>query len=730
MLVHGDSSWPPLTSLHAEITAPTQTKHSLPPDGYFPRRLRFTDKEGNTHHVDETGMLATTGAKIVLGEPGMGKSELLCEAGRKLEVAPVSAVRFMLSKTPAKFVVPGKPLLIDGLDEAMARHEGDVVDKILAQLEEAGSPDFILSCRAREWQSHSVSNLRQLYGADPSIFTLEPLSRAEAKVFLIQRFPNADPDHVLVHLDEHGLADLYRNPLTLTLMGQVAERDTQLPSTRAALFERVCTLIWPEHDPDRQDTGLGQLKKDSALSAAGAVMAGLLFAGAEAVSLAGPAQLEDGDVRLADLAILPGARAARTIFSSKLFYSVGVGRAKPIHRVIAEYLGARLLAQQMTTPRAQRRLLAQLQGSGGVPASLRGLHAWLAFHSPPMAERIIAADPFGVLRYGETATLTATQADCMFNSLCALSEVDPFFRAQDWDTHTAAGLMIPGLRDKIQALIGSAESNGHLRSLLIEGLRDTALAADLGPVLETVMLSSERFYREREAAAEALLPFRDRAWWQQAIDDLRGQGTDDSTRLALNLIEDVECDVSDELLVATLFAEMGLTVSPLPKAKRRRVLRSYSRVIDALPAPRLVRVLNLIVDFVRLLDKLDWRSQHDIAELAARFMIRAIVENVVGPADAAMVWRWLGVLEQGEHLHRDQQVSLQAQLDENDGLRRAIQCHALYVDRPRPTIWQSEYTLCRRMVGLAGRPKDVTWVLERLAEADNEDSALRQGATS
>ena len=30
------------------------------------------------------------------------------------------------------------------------------------------------------------------------------------------------------------------------------------------------------------------------------------------------------------------------------------------------------------------------------------------------------------------------------------------------------------------------------------------------------------------------------------------------------------------------------------------------------------------------------------------------------------------------------------------------------------------------MVGLAGRPKDVTWFLERLGGADNKDPALRQ----
>lgn len=688
---------------------------------YFSRRLRFTDSKGNSSQVTESEMLAITGAKIVLGEPGMGKSELMLEAGRRIVATPVSAVRFMFSTNPAQYVEPGKPLIVDGLDEAMARREGDAVDMILANLEAIGSPEFILSCRTREWQARSVTNLRQIYGAEPSIFTLEPLERMEAKVFLIQRFAKVDADHVLDHLEGHGLADLYRNPLTLGLMGQVAECDTHLPVTRAALFERVCQLIWPEHDPDRQDSGLGQINEDSALSAAGAIMASLLLAGAEAASTAGPGHLLDRDVRLADLKTLPGAEAASTIFSSKLLQSSGAGRAGPLHRVIAEYLGARWLARQATTPRAQRRLLCQLHGNGGVPASLRGLHAWLAFHGSGMAEDVIAADPFGVLRYGETAGLTAAQADCMFDALSSLAEVDPFFRAQDWDSHTAAGLMISRLQDRIASIIGSAESNEHLRSLLIEGLEGTALVTDLEGTVEAVMLSGVRFYREREAAAKALLPHRDRASWRQTIDDLRQQGTVDSTRLARNLIEDIDYEISDELLVATLFAEMGQTISPLPRVNEggAHTLRSYSGIIDALSVPRLVGVLSLVADYAALVSRADWEARYDTIDIISGLMLRAIEEKAVGPSDAAALSRWLGALGDAENSVRERTKKLQARLDEHDDLRRAIQHHLLYVARPHPTILFSERELSRCLVGLRERPKDVAWFLGHLGDSDN-----------
>ncbi|WP_391349256.1 NACHT domain-containing protein [Azospirillum sp. A23] len=694
---------------------------------YLARRLRFTDRGGDLRTVDEAGMLAIPGAKIILAEPGMGKSELLRRAGHVLGVEPVTAISFMLAKNASRFAEPGKLLLIDGLDEAMARREGDAVDQILAQLQDAGCPNFVLSCRAREWQARTINGLRPLYGAEPTVFTIEPFDDQEALAFLARQHPGADAEHVLRHLDEHGLSDFYRNPLTLGLMGRVAETKTALPRTRAALFEQVCALIWPEHDANRQDLGLAKLGEEQALSAAGAIAAGLILAGAEAVSLVGPAHLQEGDVRLADLASLPSAEAASVIVSSKLFVSVGVGRAKPVHRVIGEYLGARWLARQAATPRTRRRLLAQLHGNG-VAASLRGLHAWLAVHSSMMAEPVIAADPYGVLRYGETAELTTAQADRLFEALCALSAEDPYFRGTDWDGHTAAGLAVPVLRNKIDAVIGSASSNEHLRSLLIEAVRGTPMAGDLVATLEATVLSGDRFYRAREDAAEALLPHRDRDWWRSTIELLRDQGTEDATRLARHLIDRIDCDVSDDLLVSTLFAEMGVLVCLLPRGSNGRhvTVRSYHWLVWKLPTERLSRVLDIVAEYSGLLRSRDWQSWYDVADVVAALMVRAIDEGAVGPAQAPSFWRWLGVIGRNGHRNREFLRELKDRLGAHDDIRRAIQLYAFSDQRRERPVWKIELELRARLVALSERPADVACLLDRLADADNRNDALRE----
>lgn len=707
------------------------TESAASPDpatpGYFPRRLRLADAGVLDDAFDEAGLIGRGGATVVLAEPGMGKSELLSELGSRLGIRPVSAIRFSLSGDPARFVQPGLPLLIDGLDEAMARREGDAVAAVLAKLDDAGAPPFILTCRSREWQARGETSLRQLYGGDPSVLALEPFSRDEAQTFLTLRHPDADADHVLDHLDEHKLSELYRNPLTLGLMGRVAETDTQLPASRGALFMRVCVLIWPEHDRDRQDIGLAQLTEEEALDAAGAIAAALLFAGAEAVSMVGAAQMQEGDLQLAALTGLPGAAAAKAVFSSNLFVGMGLARAKPIHRVIAEFLGARWLAKQASSPRTQRRLLAQFQGGGAVPASLRGLHAWLAYHGPALAERVIAADPFGLLRYGETSDLSPSQADRLFEGLAALAEDDPYFRASDWDNNTATGLMIAPLAARIDAVIGSAASNGHLRSLLIEALHGTDLVPGLGPTLETVLFDEDRFYREREDAADALLPHRDRGWWRDAISRLRAEGTEDATRLARNLIERIDADVPDGLLVATLFAEVGVTITRLPKTRQRRghTLRRHTGIVGMIATERLPAVLDLIADYAALVPPGDWQEYTDVADIAARLTLRAIDEGSATVADAPRLWNWLGTVEHARRSNRESKRDLITALSEHGVIRRAVQRHVLETARRKDSIWMTETDLQRRFVGLSMHVGDAALLLSGLEDADNRDPALR-----
>lgn len=616
-------------------------------DSYFSRYLRVHPDGTQDQKIDEQALIELQGPRVILGEPGMGKSALIHEIGRRLGIKPITATYFMNHPNPQRLFQAGKLVLIDGLDEAMARREGDAVDLILAKFDDAQSPDFILCCRAREWQTRHESSIRAIYDMAPSVLVLEPLTWSEAQAFLQRRHPTVDAWQVLRHLDTNGVGDLYANPLTLGLIGQVAESNKALPQSRGQLFESVCRLIWSEHDADRQQSGLGAMSEEQALSAAGALCAGMLLSGASAISLAGPLQLAAGDIRLAELVALPGAEKGREILSSKLFQSIENDRVTPIHRVIAEFLGARWLALETTSSQAQRRLLKQMSGSGNVPSSIRGLHAWIAYHSVPMANSVITADPSAVLRYGDASNMTFDQVECMWDALNTLAYDDPVFPVRERGRGAASGLMHPKMKHKIQNLIMSPDSNRQLRFLLIESLAETLLAGDLADTLEAITFSVDRAHRERLAASIALMPHRDRTWWQESIPRLVTQNNQESVRLARDIMVRIECDVEDQVLVSTLVSDMCLSPRVVPKFPLNMTLDlfHYRRFAQSLPIGRLDNLLNLLSDFAIGFNGQDHDKPNELIDLMSVMIRRSINERTLDAVSVHVLRHWYGAIQ-------------------------------------------------------------------------------------
>lgn len=683
---------------------------------YFRRKLRVVE-EASEREILDSDLLGLERSVVVLGEPGIGKSELIGELGRAGGVATVSARRFMLSRNPGSYVTSGRPLLIDGLDEVIARDEKDAVDRVLAQLEDADCPRFVLSCRSREWQSRSLRSLKEIYGAEPLVVTIEEFTREEARAFWSSRGYTSAVDPVLDGLDEQGLSNLYRNPLTLCLLGRVADSGKPLPATRAELFRHVCELIWREENDARQNTQLAQINQEQALSSAGACMASMIFGGVDAIRLGGISERQEGEVWIGDLEDLPCSADARSVVASKLFKNVGVGRAAPIHRVVAEFLGARWLAAQATTSLSRRRLLAQFDGAGAVPSSLRGLHAWLAFHSSHLSARVIAADPFGLLRYGETALLDAAQAAALLDSLERLARAAPYFRAQDWDARSAKGLAQTSLAPRIGAILADAGSNLHLRTLLLEAIKGTPLALSLSAILEKIVLDDARNYGEREEALKAVFAHRNRPFWQIAAQTLVDQASEDSARLSGRLIEMLGYDVTDDLLVSTLLAEIGLQVSKFPRASERQPIRfrSFATLVSDLTPARSKTLLRSISSRVPPRAIRDHDSLRDLSAILALLLLRALRGGAIELRNAPAVWDWLGQINERSSADKGTLEQIRDAFEGRDELRHRIQRYGIWTALKSKTLWQADHRMQMRAVGLAGNVEDVSYFLREVA---------------
>jgi hypothetical protein len=234
-------------------------------DTIIARRLSGVDADGKLFELPQTDLLGRTKPIVVLGDAGIGKTTLLEEIGQEAGYKYVHARRLIRSNDPSKLLADANIFVIDALDELAVQAEGDAVDAVLASLEEAGFPNFILSCRVADWRSAtSVQAVGDAYGNNPLELFLEPISREEARTLLSKDIGDSRAENVLAHFDGKGLEGLFGNPQTLKLIRAVAG-EQELPNSRAALFDLSTKKMWSEHSQTKANSSLSQLSEGEVL---------------------------------------------------------------------------------------------------------------------------------------------------------------------------------------------------------------------------------------------------------------------------------------------------------------------------------------------------------------------------------------------------------------------------------------------------------------------------------
>ena len=400
------------------------------------RTLAYEDDSGQRRFVGQEDVTTIAAPIVILGDPGMGKTVLARTLGNQPGMNYCRAGRFERADRPQAFVARGERIVVDGLDEIASSAPGGAVDAVLRQLSKAGNPPFILSCREADWKGAiDRARIEDDYGDTPLLLHLQPFSREDALRFLSDEFPVVDAADILHHLAGRGLDSFYQNPLTLRLLGEVVERTGLLPERRAELLERACGVMLREENPRHLDDPHVHRSDDELLLAAGAMCATQVLCARSGV-FAGPYRNTPDDcVHVADVSPLPFAEFADGALRTRLFQAEGEHQFTPIHRVLAEYLGAKWLARCFEAGRSERRIFSLFRTGDGVPTSLRGLHAWMAHFNERLAVRCIAADPYAVLRYGDAETISLVQARALLAALTTLSETDPYFSSEDWGRH-------------------------------------------------------------------------------------------------------------------------------------------------------------------------------------------------------------------------------------------------------------------------------------------------------
>ena len=369
-------------------------------------------------------------AYVLLGDPGAGKTTVFeCERAALGDAACYVTARDFLTFAPDDHPEwRGKTLFIDGLDESRAGtpDKRTPFDHIRGRLDKLGRPPFRLACRTADWlgtndRQHLASVTPQ--GSAVTVLRLDPLTADDVKAVLAARLGITDPDTFIGEAGARGLDGLLTNPQSLSLLASVVAQNGTWPQSRRQTFERACRQLAAEHNEEHRSAGQPP-EVVAALDAAGRLCAMLLITGGAGFTTDQDHRDDDYlDIgQCASDPCAPHDRYNRTALlqalSTKLFAAEAERRFIPIHRHLAEFLGARHLARLIADGLPARRVLALISGEdGGVVTQLRGLAAWLAALCKDARRDLIEHDPIGVVLYGDVHDFTTDEKRALLEAL-------------------------------------------------------------------------------------------------------------------------------------------------------------------------------------------------------------------------------------------------------------------------------------------------------------------------
>ena len=343
-------------------------------------------------------------AYVLLGDPGMGKTTAFEEECEALgdEAEKISARDFLSLDMDNHPEWREKVLFIDGLDEVRAG-TSDVrtpMNQLYGRLDSLRPPRFRISCREADWLGDNDRSRLETVSPNSNVLMLRlnPLTEADIGELLGANPRVSNPEVFIREAQQRGLDGLLSNPQTLNMLAEVVGNGPTWPESRFDTFELACMQMALEHNEEHV-IGKPAPSVEKLLDAAGRLCALHLIAGFAGYTV--HREPTSDDYHPVDICDYEPNSTLRAALSARLFAGVGEGCFTPVHRHIAEFLGARHLARLIEDGLPAKRIIALIAQHGSVVGGLRGISAWLAAHSQRARRVLIEGDPVGVGLYGD-----------------------------------------------------------------------------------------------------------------------------------------------------------------------------------------------------------------------------------------------------------------------------------------------------------------------------------------
>lgn len=524
-------------------------------------------------------------AWVLLADPGAGKTDTFKSLCAAEGGCYITARDFVDLNLPAHW---GAPLFIDGLDEVTAGNAtgSTTFSQIRTKLQQLETPKFRLACREADWRGNADSDALQRLVGDRIFLELhlEPITREQTRALIAhwQQSTAEKAEEFIQEAEHRDLSGLLENPQTLRMLVKaVASKKDGWPTSKIETYALACAQLVQEHNASHREA-----QQDSVLSAAqlreaaGYLCAVMLLSGSATMARQPTGEAYPGIMALTALHYdknAPVKAACNAALHTRLFRGTGSHEFAPVHRTVAEYLGASYLNARIAGGLPASRVLALMMGEdAGIVPELRGLHAWLAASaSGELRRELIERDPLGVVLNGDVRQFTHAEKLQVLQALRNEATRYTYFRNQNWTSHPFGALATADMESDFKVLLQSDDrSLPHMALLdcvldaLIHGHQMHALA----PALEQLVRDKTYWSGLRTAALHILVTYA------------QAEGNNSSlTQLLADVHSNRVEDLEDELLGKLLKTLYPTRISPTElwryfrKPKSDRLIGTYWR---------------------------------------------------------------------------------------------------------------------------------------------------------
>ena len=408
-----------------------------------------------------------TPAYVLLGDPGSGKTTAFQEEVEALgdEALLIDARDFLAFSPENHPEWRNKTLFIDGLDEVRAGQSDarTSLEAVRGRIDAMGKPAFRLSCRSADWLG--ATDRSRLEAVSPNgevtVLNLDPLGESEVTRIVSSHPEISSPEAFVKEARKRGVGGLLPNPQNLELLVRSVAGGGNWPDGRRETFEGACSQMAAEHNTEHlsvhQLGTVGQL-----LDAAGRLCLVQVVAGVSGYASrqrqSDEEYIEPNRCGYEDIELL------RHVLSTKLFSADGAGAVKPVHRHLAEFVGARHLARLIEGGLPAKRVIALMTGEDGLVVSeLRGLSAWLAAVCRPARQALIHLDAIGVGLYGDIRDFSLEEKHALLGSLMGrVSSLNPYSTARAF-----ASLAVPETASAMREMLSEPDRSTERQSFAV-----------------------------------------------------------------------------------------------------------------------------------------------------------------------------------------------------------------------------------------------------------------------